>query len=75
MSPVSNLFKSRKFWTAILDLVVSLVLYFTAQYLNEQIANDIKFVIAGLQPVFIMVIAGIAWEDAALKSNGNYNAE
>ena len=70
MSPVAALFKSRKFWRAILDLLVSLTLFFTAKYLAPEFAEDVKFVIAAIQPVFIMLIAGIAWEDAAAKRAG-----
>ena len=75
MSPIPALFKSRKFWTGILDLVISLVLFFTAKYLSESIAEDIKFVIAAVQPVFLAIIVGIAWEDAAAKRAGNFDLE
>ena len=60
-----NVFKSRKFWTAIVDVTVSLVLYFTAKYADTGMAEDIKFLIVSLQPVFLLVIAGFAYEDAA----------
>jgi len=66
------IFKSRKFWTAIVDLVVSLVLYFTAKYADPSLAEDIKFLIIAIQPVFMLVIAGIAYEDAAAKKAGNF---
>ena len=72
MSPVAALFKSRKFWTGILDLIFSTVLFFTAKYLAPEFADDVKFMIAALQPVFLMIIAGIAWEDAAEKRAGNF---
>ena len=69
-SPMTGLLRSRKFWTGILDMVISLVLFFTAKYLLASIADDIHFVIMSLQPVFLMLIAGIAWEDSAAKKAG-----
>jgi hypothetical protein len=70
MNPWASLLRSRKFWVMMLDLVVSLVLYFTARYANPAIAEDIKFLIASLQPVFLFVIASIAYEDKANVENG-----
>lgn len=67
-----DIFKSRKFWTAIVDLVVSLVLYFAAKYADPGLAEDIKFLIVTIQPVFLLVIGGIAYEDAAAKKAGNF---
>ena len=60
---------SRKFRVLVYDVVISLVLYFGAKYLAPVAFADIQFVIAALQPVFIALIGGIAWEDAAEKSN------
>ena len=67
-----KIFKSRKFWTAIVDLVVSLVLYFTAKYASPEMAEDVKFLIVSFQPVFLMIVAGIAYEDAAAKKAGTF---
>ena len=67
-------YKSRKFLTAILDIVVSVSLYFVGKYVQPVYAEDIIFLIGAIQPAFVMVIAGIAWEDAALKRSGNFPA-
>lgn len=64
-SPVSALFQSRKFWLTILDLFISLVMFFGAKYLSASLFEDIKFVIAAIQPVFVTIIVAIAVEDSA----------
>lgn len=67
-----SIFKSRKFWTAMVDLLVSLTLYFVGKYAAPSIAEDVKFLILAFQPVFGLVIAGIAYEDAAAKKAGTF---
>ena len=61
-----RMFKSAKFWTAVFDMVCSLSIYFVGKYAGAA-AADLKFIIAAIQPVFLMVIAGWAWEDAFTK--------
>lgn len=68
MTPFQLLIQSRKFWLLILDTVASLVLFFVAKYAAPNALEDVKFVIAALQPVFVMLIYAIAKEDAAAKS-------
>ena len=69
-SPFKALWGSRKFWLLILDTVISLVLYFVSKYLPGA-AEDVKFAILALQPIFISIILAIAWEDTSLnKING-----
>jgi len=63
MTPFASLLKSRKFWLMVLDTVVSAVLFFSVKYAAAS-AEDIKFLVAALQPVFVAVIGGIAYEDA-----------
>ena len=63
------LLKSRKFLILGVDTVLSLILYFTGKYLAPATVDDIKFVIVALQPVFGIIIGGIALEDAAQKLN------
>jgi hypothetical protein len=65
-----NILKSRKFWLAIFDLVVSLALYFTGKYAPIA-AEDVKVVIYAIQPVFVALIASIAVEDAAFIKSQN----
>ena len=64
-NPFSLLFHSRKFWLLILDTLISLVLYFVGKYATPTVLDDIKTLVVILQPVFIVVIAAIAYEDAA----------
>lgn len=69
MNPVASLFGSRKFLLMLLDLVVSVVLYFTAKYAGPSAFDDVKLLVAGLQPVFVTVITMIAVEDNAKAKN------
>lgn len=62
-----RLFQSSKFWTLILDLVVSLVLFFVGKYAAPSFFEDVKFIIGAIQPVFLFLIGAIAYEDAAQK--------
>jgi hypothetical protein len=69
-----NIFKSRKFWLMILDLVLSLVLFFGAKYLMPGVFEDVKYLIGALQPVFVFLIISIAIEDAAAMKSGLVSA-
>jgi len=71
---LSSIFKSRKFWLMITDVVVSAAVYFIAKYADPTYAEDALWMIGLLQPVVISVISGIAIEDAALKGSGDYEA-
>ena len=62
-NPFSSLLHSRKFWLLILDTILSLVLYFVGKYAAPTILEDVKVLVVILQPVFITVIAAIAYED------------
>lgn len=64
-NPFKALLMSRKFWLTVLDLVISGVLYFGGKYLGESVFADVKFMIAAIQPVFVVIIGAIAYEDAA----------
>jgi hypothetical protein len=63
VNPFQKLLKSRKFWLMILDLVVSLALFFVGRFAPGS-AEDVKYVIGLIQPVFVTIIAAIAYEDA-----------
>ena len=75
MNPFAGLVRSRKFWIAMFDLVVSLVLYFVGKYAAPTIADDVKIVIGLIQPVFLLLIGGIAYEDGKAKAAGNHHAQ
>ncbi len=70
MSPFQSLSKSRKFLLLVLDTLIALVLFFVGKY-APTVAEDINFVIAALQPVFVSIIIAISIEDAAEKSTGS----
>ena len=57
------LFKSRKFWLLVLDVVVSVTLHFVGQYASPATYNDVQFLIVTLQPVFVTIIGAVAYED------------
>lgn len=60
-SPLSD----AKFLTAALDVLISLVLYFGNKYAGPSAAEDIRFVIAAIQPIFLMLIVGFFQRDQA----------
>jgi hypothetical protein len=62
MTPI---WKSRQFWTAIVDAVVSLILFFVGQYYPASL-EAVKFVIAALQPVVAILIIAFTVEGVAL---------
>lgn len=63
-NPFSALLHSRKFWLAMLDLVLGLTTYFVSKY-APLMAEDVQFVFAAVQPMFLVLIGAIAWEDTA----------
>ena len=71
MSPFQKLLKSRKFLIAVFDVVVSSAVYFVAKYAVPSVAEDVMFLIAAYQPVVLILIGGIAYEDGQAKRNGN----
>ena len=72
MNPAKGLLQSRKFWLLVLDVVVALLTYFITKYAAPGYAEDALFFIGAMQPVFIAIIAGIAWEDSAAKRAGTF---
>ena len=69
---MASLLKSRKFWIAVFDVLVSTITFFGSKYLSPDVAENILWLIAAWQPVIIMLIAGIAIEDAAEKGQVSY---
>jgi predicted membrane-bound dolichyl-phosphate-mannose-protein mannosyltransferase len=65
-NPFKALLLSRKFWLLILDTVVSVATFFIQKYLGGD-GTDYLFVIASIQPVFVMMIGAIAYEDGKKK--------
>ena len=72
MNPFAGLLRSRKFWLLTLDIVVSMATYFITKYAAPGLADDALFVIASVQPVFVVIIGAIAYEDGKAKEAGNH---
>ena len=62
---MAALLHSRKFLLLLMDIVLSAILYFVGKYAGASAFEDIQFLIVVLQPAFLSVIGGIAYEDAA----------
>ena len=67
---MNRLLHSSKFLAVIIDVVLSLVIYFISKYLAPSIAEDVLFVIGALNAVFAVFIGAVALEDAAEKRAG-----
>lgn len=63
-SGFDRLIHSRKFWITIVDVVLSTFLYFLTKYAAPEMVNDAKFIIGAWQPVILVLIGSIAYEDA-----------
>jgi hypothetical protein len=61
----TSIFKSRKFWIMVVDVVVSIVTYFVGKYAAPAIADDIFKMIVTLQPVILLVIGSITAQNLA----------
>ena len=60
------LWKSRKFWLLILDIIISASAFIAARYLGEDAQEIVKFAVLTLQPVFIMLIGAYAYQNVKL---------
>jgi len=60
------LWKSRKFWLLIVDIVVSAAAFFGARYLAPDAQEIVKFAVLVLQPVFIMLIGAYTYQNVKL---------
>jgi hypothetical protein len=64
-----NIFKSRKFWIAMADVVFSTAVYFVTKYAAPDLAKDLLWVIGAYQPVILTLIGSIAYEDGKAIEN------
>lgn len=55
-NPFDRLLRSRRFWMLVLDTVVSVALRFLA-------GDDAQFLVAALQPIFIVIVVSFTIED------------
>lgn len=69
------LWASRKFRTAIIDMIFSLLIFVFGTLLTEVDAKFWLQIIAIIQPVFAFVIIGTAWEDASAKRAGTFKIQ
>jgi len=46
----------KELWVMVLDIVVSLILYFVGKYAGAGIFEDIKFLITAVQPLILAII-------------------
>ena len=71
MDQKPNIFKSRKFWIAVTDAVVSLVGLYTGFFLAPEYAELVMATVAALQIPVGVLIAAIAYEDGQyMRSKG-----
>lgn len=63
MSPIAALFGSRAFLLLLLDVVLGAVSYFVAKYAAPSVVEDVKYLIAVFQPVLVVVIGKMGYED------------
>jgi hypothetical protein len=62
MTGIPALFESRRFWTLVLDAVLSLAIYFVGKYFAVAL-EDLRFLILTLQPIALLLIATFTVED------------
>ena len=54
---------SRRFWTLLVDTLVSLALYFVGKYAAPALTDDVKFGVMVLQPVVALLIVAYTVDD------------
>jgi hypothetical protein len=59
-----------KFWTAVVDMVVSLALYFVGKYGAPGLLDDMKIVITAIQPIAASIILAIFQTQQAILTAG-----
>lgn len=65
-----NFIYDSKFWLAVLDVVISAILYFVGKYSQPDLFDDLKFVIALIQPIIVTIIVGLFQTQQAALSGG-----
>jgi len=63
------LWKSRKFWIVVLDVVVCSVLYFGAKYLLPASFADVEFLIKVIQAPIILLITAYTVQNSVAIAN------
>lgn len=70
MTGANYLLQSRRFWTLLLDAVLSITIYFVGKYFSVAL-DDVKFLIVTLQPIALILIAAYTVEDVHQASLAN----
>ena len=60
------LWKSRKFWLLILDVVLSAAVFFGGRYVSAESQDILNWLIVTMQPVFIMLIGAYTYQNVKL---------
>lgn len=68
-NPFAMLFRSRKFLLTLADAVVSVLMLLATRYLSPNDLDFTKQIILILQPVVVVLIGSIAWEDGKRLEN------
>ena len=58
------LWKSRKFWIVVLDVLVSSALYFGAKYMAPEAFADVSFLIKIIQAPVLLLIAALTVQNS-----------
>jgi uncharacterized membrane protein len=69
MNPFKALLRSRKFWLAVMDAAVSTLAIVLAWWLSPDKVTQVLTLIGLWQPVVIVVIGAIAYEDGKAFDN------
>ena len=69
MSKEFPLLRSRKFWIAIMDVVISSVLFFGAKYLAPGAFDDVQFLIVTIQVPVVLVITALTVQNSVAIAN------
>lgn len=58
-----NPLRDAKFWTLLIDALVSLALYFLGKYASPSTFEDAKILIGAVQPIFLALVIGFLQRD------------
>jgi len=65
-----SVWKSRKFWITLLDIVVSTATFFVTKYVAPEIGNDVLYLIGAWQPIIILLIVTYTVQNVEAIRNG-----
>lgn len=68
-NPFQLMLHSRKFWITMTDALVSTILLLATRYLSPADLDFVKQIVVIYQPVVIVLIGSIAYEDKAYMEN------